>query len=144
MKKNIIIVLVFLFTTSQVLAQSSTSDSAVLEEVGYGVVEDMPYFRGGTEKMHKFIQDQIRYDSIEEIKNDITIFISCTVDTHGKTSLHYILNNSRDDIDREALRISRLIEFDKPAKQRGNPIKIKEYAIPVKFYKSRLKQNKNS
>lgn len=65
------------------------------------------------------------------------MYVEFYIDTVGFTFDHRVLRGKRDDLDEEALRVTRLIKFDHPAKQRGKPI-IVQYMVPVKFT---LKQN---
>lgn len=45
---------------------------------------------------------------------------------------HEIIKGIREDLNNEALRVAKLINFDRPAMQRGKPIKVK-YTVPVEF-----------
>lgn len=95
-------------------------------------VESMPHYSGGVEKLQKFIQSQIKYDSLVNFEREEIVYISCWVDTVGNTHSHTIMMGFRDDLDQEALRVSRLIRFAKPAKQGGKPVEVK-YFFPIRF-----------
>jgi len=96
-------------------------------------VDEMPYFKGGVEEFIKFRKRNLKYpktalnDSIEG-----TVHVSFWIDTIGKTFDHRVVKGVRYDLDEEALRVARLIQFETPAFQRGKPIFI-EYTIPFVF-----------
>lgn len=100
--------------------------------VGIDVAEKMPIYSDSMD-LQSFIQNSICYpesaciDSIEG-----TIFIQYYVDTDGGTSEHRALNSLREDIDKEALRIARLIVYKEPAKVRGRPVRIRSL-VPITF-----------
>ena len=60
------------------------------------------------------------------------VYVEFIVDTLGFTINHKVIRGVRQDIDDEALRIARLIKFDKPALQRGKPVEVK-YCLPIIF-----------
>lgn len=95
-------------------------------------VESMPQYPGGEAALIKFISNKINYDSLNKPLIYGIVYISCWVDSFGKTDSHQVLNGLRDDMNQEAIRVARLVRFEAPAKQRGKPIKVK-YTIPVRF-----------
>ncbi len=101
-----------------------------IEYIGIIIVEDMPVFKGN---LNEFVQNNLRHP--ESAKSDSVyglVFVSFWVDTIGNTINHIIIRGIRQDLDEEALRVARLIKFDKPAMQRGKPIRVK-YNLPVEF-----------
>ena len=50
----------------------------------------------------------------------------------GFTFGHKVIKGVREDLDNEALRVTTLIKFERPAFQRGKPIEVK-YTVPVVF-----------
>ena len=109
---------------------SISRDSTDYEDYLIFVYDDMP----STKKdLCKFIKKQMNYppkalrDSLEG-----RVDVECIVDTLGFTINHKIIRGVRQDIDDEALRIARLIKFDKPALQRGKPVEVK-YCLPIIF-----------
>jgi len=101
-----------------------------IEEEFIVYIEKSPFFKGD---LREFIRNEIDYpltakaDSIEG-----TVFISFWIDTLGTTYNHEVIRGIREDVDSEALRVAKLIKFDKPALQSGKPIKIR-YTVPVEF-----------
>lgn len=93
-------------------------------------IEEAPFYKGDLEL---FIKDNIHYPN-SAIKDSIegTVYIGFYIDTVGITFDHSVLRGVRNDLDEEALRVTRLLTFDSPAKQRGKPI-IVHYMVPVRF-----------
>ncbi len=120
------------------LAAQEVKDTSIdtIGIVGLIEYESMPIFEGD---LIEFINSNLIYptsalrDSIEG-----KIFVSFLVDTLGNTINHCIINEIRNDLHEEALRVTRLIQFEKPAMKNGKPAKIK-YIIPVEFKLSKAK-----
>ena len=138
MVRRIGLLIILTLSVSNLSAQK-VKDTTV-DSVGFvGLIqyESMPIFRGD---LSEFIESNIIYppsalnDSIEG-----KIFVSFYVDTMGNTINHSIINESRNDLNEEALRVTRLIKFEKPAMQNGKPTMVK-YTIPVEFYLSNVKR----
>ncbi|MFT6844684.1 MAG: TonB family protein [Flavobacteriales bacterium] len=139
MKIIIFYILFFLLFSTNLVAQSSLCKHEEEEELGNGVVESMPQIKRGDESLLKFIHKQIMYDSILKIDCEQIVHVFFWVDENGNTLSHCLLKEVREDLDKEALRVAKLVKFDEPAKHRGKPIKIK-YVIPVKFEPKKSRQ----
>jgi protein TonB len=96
----------------------------------------MPIFKG---RLEKFIEKHTQYP-MSALKDSIEgrVFISFWVDSLGNTSEHALVLGIREELNQEALRVARLIKFDKPAMQKGNPVKVK-YTLPIDFKLSNIK-----
>jgi len=95
------------------------------------IVESMPEFNGD---LKEFInQNTVFPESAIQDSIEGTVYILFWVDIDGKTTDHEVIRGIRDDLDEEALRVARLILFEKAAMQRGKPVKV-SFTIPVKFY----------
>lgn len=111
--------------------QKNGNDTVNLEIIS--ALESLPIYKGGLNKLNRFIEENINYpknalrDSLEGI-----VYISMDVDTEGNTHNHIIIKGVRDDLDNEALRVTKLIKFEKPAMQHGKSIKVR-YTVPVEF-----------
>lgn len=128
MVKKIIILLYLVLLTNMLYSQCN--DTLI---IGNDIAEVMPKFRKSNETIDEFISNNIKYP-LSAIKDSIEgkVFISLIIDTIGNTYCHIILRGIRKDLNQEALRVAKLIKFDKPAMQRGKPIKI-NYNIPIEF-----------
>jgi TonB family protein len=122
-KKKLGFIILFFFITLLTFSQ----DVNYFE--GFSV-ESMPVFRGNLEK---FIKNQIEYP-VSALKDSIEgkVFVSFWVDTLGNTTEHTIVSGIREDLNNEALRVTKLIKFKKAAMQKGKPIKVK-YILKVEF-----------
>ena len=93
-------------------------------------VEKAPIYNGD---LMDFVNKHINYPQSAKIDSvEGTVFVEFFIDTAGNTFDHFIVKGIRDDLDNEALRVTRLIKFDFPAMQREKPITVM-YIIPVKF-----------
>ena len=138
MVRKIGLLIILTIAVSNVAAQKMNGTYLdTIGSVGLIQYESMPIFRGD---LSEFIESNIIYppsalnDSIEG-----KIFVSFYVDTLGNTINHKIVNEIRNDLNEEALRVTRLIKFDKPAMLNGKPTMVK-YTIPVEFYLSNVKR----
>ncbi|MFV0501541.1 MAG: energy transducer TonB [Bacteroidales bacterium] len=93
-----------------------------------------PEFKNGMKGLYEFIQANIVYpQSVNDNFIEGVVYIEYIVDTLGYTSNHKILKGIREDIDNEALRVAKLIKYDKPAfSWRDEPIEC-VYYLPIKF-----------
>ena len=89
-----------------------------------------PVFEGD---LDVFINKEIVYprqalvDSLEGV-----VYVSFLIDTLGQTFSHSISRGITPELDKEALRVSRLIHFKKPAMQKNKPIVV-PLVVPVRF-----------
>ena len=121
-----ILILLFLLATNYVNGQ--TIDTTHVEMVTF--IDEAPFYNGD---LKKFIQGELIYPlSAKKDSVEGSVVISFTIDTLGLTVNHKVVKGIRDDLNNEALRISKLIKFDKPALQKGKPIAV-EYTVPVVF-----------
>lgn len=125
-KRNILlIVFTYLFTNLIVNGQNRYDTNTVV----FGAPEELPRIKDIT----KFIADNLNYpESAKKDKIEGSVYVSFWIDTLGYTFEHKITKGVRIDLNEEALRVARLIRFDKPAMNRGKPIEIM-YGIPIKF-----------
>lgn len=129
MVKKLFLILSLAFMSFEVVGQNE--DEMVM------VVETAPVFGGD---LNSFITDNIHYP-ISAIKDSVegTVYVEFYIDTVGGTFNHRVLRGVRNDLDEEALRVTRFIRFDSPAKQRGKPIII-QYFVPVRFILNRKEE----
>lgn len=100
----------------------------------YAVVEEMPEFPGGPDKMKKFIQKKIKYPS-KERKEKIggKIFLKFVVDVSGQIRDVEILKSTKNaNLDKEAVRVVNLMPKWKPGKQNGKAVSV-FYNLPINF-----------
>ena len=105
----------------------------LVEELVYDMVEVMPEFPGGVRAMLDFIKKNIQYPEIAR-KNGIQgrVIVGVVVDKNGSVTNLTILKSIDPYLDKEAIRVIRLMPKWKPGTQMDKPVKVK-YAIPVSF-----------
>lgn len=98
--------------------------------IGVVNIDNPPVYEGDIDV---FIQKNINYP-ITALDDRIegNIMVGFIVDTLGVTSNHKIIVGLRKDLDDEALRVCKLIQFSKPADSQGKPVKIR-YVYTVRF-----------
>ena len=107
------------------------------------VIDQPPYFRlyengqkntiYSENKLKEFISDNLNYSCINKLDSiKGKVYISFWIDTTGITYDHIVIRGVREDLDKEALRVTKLLKFEKPAMQRGKPIKV-QFTVPIEF-----------
>ena len=125
MVKKYITSFCLLLSVSLLYGQAGDNDNTMIL-----IVEESPFFNGD---LKKFIQKEIDYplsarrDSIEG-----TVIISFWIDTLGFTFGHKVIRGVREDLNNEALRVTKLINFERPALQKGRPLEVR-CIVPVEF-----------
>lgn len=125
-KKSLYLLMGLTFFLCNVFSQKkdSCSNSTIT------FVEEKPIFNGN---LKDFIQDHIKYpQKAEQDLLEGTVVIVYWIDSLGVTFDHKVIKGIRKDLDEEALRVTKLIKYERPAMQRGKPIKIR-YTVPVEF-----------
>lgn len=122
------IYLLILFLSFATFLNGQTVDTTEVAIITY--IEEAPLFDGD---LKKFIQSELVYPI--NAKNDTiegTVIISFMIDTLGLTTNHRVVKGIREDLNNEALRISKLIKFYKPALQKSRPIVV-NFTVPIVF-----------
>lgn len=99
----------------------------------FDMVEELPQFPGGTEKLIQFIKDNIKYPFIAR-KDGIEgrVIIQAVIDKDGSMIYYYVLRGVDPYLDKEAIRIVKMMPKWKPGKQNGKAEKVK-VTFPVVF-----------
>lgn len=96
----------------------------------YSDPEQYPKFKGD---IKDFIEKELKYPDSAYRKNiEGTVYVGFRIDTLGNTKNHKILKGVCTVLDAEAMRIARLLKFEKPAMNRGEPVEM-EYTVPIRF-----------
>ena len=108
-------------------------DTSIKKQMIIITVESMPEFKGGRNSLIKFINKNIRYPELAK-RDSLSgvIYVEFWVDTIGNTYKHKVIKGIRKDLNEEALRVAKLIKFDKPAMQNKKPISVR-FVVPIKF-----------
>ena len=81
----------------------------------------------------RFVLDNIEYPQSaigDTVSGDV--LIDFYVETNGNTSNHRVIKGVRGDLNNEALRVAKLLKFDKPAYTRGKAVRT-IYLLPISF-----------
>ena len=101
-----------------------------------GGPEELPMFKkelSSTAKLLEFIGKNIIYpETAIKDKVEGRVTVQFCIGKDGTTSEHEIVRSVREDLDNEALRIAKLIKFDVPAKNRGEPVETC-FTLPISF-----------
>ncbi len=121
-------IIVTFFCIYLLVPATAQKDSSIVE-LGYPF-ETPPTFCGD---LRLYVQNKLEYP-ISALKDSIegTVHVSYKVDTCGKTYDHYIEKGIREDLNNEALRVTKKIVYTKPAYYSGKPI-IFYFTLPVRF-----------
>ena len=97
------------------------------------IVELMPSFPGGTEKLFEYLKQHMRYPKVAE-KDSIEgrVIVSFVVERNGKLTNFKVVKSPDPSLSEEVLRVTKSMPKWNPAKQFGKPVRTK-YTIPINF-----------
>jgi len=99
----------------------------------YDCVEQMPSFPGGSQKLKEFIEENLRYPKeLEESCVQGRVIVRFIVERNGKLSNVKVVKSVDPVLDKEALRIVKLMPRWISGRQNGIPVRVKCY-IPIIF-----------
>ena len=106
----------------------------------YDVVEEMPGFPGGTQKLIKFIEENMRYPK-KCAKKGIygRVIVAFIVERNGELSNIKVVKSVHRALDKEALRIVKLMPRWIPGRQNGVTVRVK-YIIPIRFSVKKMEE----
>ena len=135
--KSICKVMVSLFIVlacneSEMMAQTQ-KDDYVDEDRVYDVVDQMPQFPGGYEKLKEFIEKNRRYPkSLQDRGIQGRVVVTFVVKKTGRISHAKVVRGVDPASDKEALRVVRKMPRWIPGKMGGKNVNVR-YTIPVDF-----------
>ena len=116
-----------------VQAPADTPAPAETEEEVYTVVEQMPEFPGGVQKLLDFISQNIQYPQTAMKQNvQGRAIVQFVIEKDGSLSNFNVLRSVHPDLDAEAVRVVKSMPKWKPGMQKGEPVRCK-YTLPVMF-----------
>ena len=99
----------------------------------YGMVEEMPGFRGGEQKLFEFIGNNVVYpQEAKEAGIEGKVFVEFYIEGDGTVCDAKVLRGLGYGCDEEALRVIGLMPKWYPGKQRGKAVRVR-YTLPVTF-----------
>jgi len=110
-------------------------EEVVVEEEIFTVVEKMPEFPGGIQKLYNYLGNNIRYPEVaKEAGIQGKVYISFVVEKDGSIKDVKVLRGIPGGkmCDNEAIRVVKNMPKWSPGKQRGKPVRV-SYNLPVQF-----------
>lgn len=103
------------------------------EDKIFYAVEQQAEFPGGLQAMMKFLQKNIKYPaSAKRMGIEGRVFVKFIVDKEGGISNMEVIKGINADLDKEAMRVIKLMPPWKPGKQNGRAVK-SQFVLPVYF-----------
>jgi len=97
------------------------------------IVETMPEYPGGDEARIKFLAENLVYpQEAKEKKIEGRVFIGFVVEIDGSLTNFSVVRSIHPLLDKEALRVVKLMPKWIPGEQRGKPVRV-QFQIPVTF-----------
>ncbi|MEZ5172727.1 MAG: TonB family protein [Bacteroidia bacterium] len=99
----------------------------------FTIVEQMPEFPGGEEKLFEYLGKNIKYPAMAR-ENGITgtVYVTFVVEGNGKITDVKKLRGIGGGCDEEAIRVVKSMPEWKPGKQNGKSVRV-QYNLPIKF-----------
>lgn len=99
----------------------------------YDNVQEVPQFPGGRAGLAQFISQNLRYPiSAQENGVSGTVFVGFVVRKDGTISDGKIIRGRHSDLNKEALRIVKMLPKFKPGKLNGKPVNVR-FTLPINF-----------
>ena len=99
----------------------------------FQVVEQMPEFPGGMDKLMEYLSKNIKYPSIAQ-ENNIQgrVIVEFVVNKDGSIVEPKVMRSVDTSLDNEAMRVIKSMSKWNPGKQRGKAVRVR-YTVPVLF-----------
>ncbi len=108
-------------------------EEEVQEQEIFQIVEEMPAYPGGEQKLMEFVAKNIKYPQIaRETGIQGRVFVGFVVEPDGSVSNVKVLRGIGGGCDEEAMRVVKSMPKWKPGKQRGKAVRV-SYMLPVNF-----------
>jgi len=125
-----LILLLFPITAKAQQPAPPASDTLRLSDI----LHTMPLFPGGTKKMARIIEENMRYPKTAR-KDRVggRVVVQFMVDTTGAVVDIQTVERVREDIDQEAMRLISLLKGWTPGTIDGKKVRV-QYQLPLNFY----------
>jgi protein TonB len=116
-----------------VIEKPVITEAPVVDNKPFNIVEQMPEFSGGDEALFKFITSNINYPEFEK-ENDIQgrVVVGFVVNEDGSLSDVAVKKGQSPGLDKEAVRVVKLLPKFKPGKQQGKAVRV-NFVLPINF-----------
>lgn len=99
----------------------------------YQIVEQMPEFPGGIDKLATYISENIKYPEAAKEKGvSGRVFISFVIEKDGSVNQVEVMRGIGGGCDDEAVRVVKAMPKWKPGMQKGKPVRV-SYVLPITF-----------
>lgn len=115
------------------LEETKTVDEKEISDAVFSIVETMPEFPGGQQKLMEYISGNVRYPRIA-MENGIqgTVYIGFVVNENGETENIRVLRGVDPSLNEAAISVVEQMPKWAPGKQRGEFVKV-NMTIPIRF-----------
>jgi|GEM_PF-507552 len=113
-----------------------TTDSVVLPDIPFDIVEEMPEFPGGEEALFRFLGKEIKYPKFafdNRIQGTVHLRFIVGKDGYVQEESIEILRSPHESLSRESIDAIKNMPQWKPGMQRGKRVPV-YYKLPVKYY----------
>ncbi|MBO7082948.1 MAG: energy transducer TonB [Bacteroidales bacterium] len=108
-------------------------EEEVVEAEIFTIVEEMPEFPGGMQKLADYLAKNIKYPQMaRESGIQGRVFVNFVVEPDGHVSNVNVMRSLGGGCDEEAMRVVKAMPKWKPGKQRGKAVRV-SYILPVNF-----------
>lgn len=108
-------------------------EEEVVEAEIFTIVEEMPEFPGGMQKLADYLGKNIKYPQMaRESGIQGRVFVNFVVEPDGSVSNVNVMRSLGGGCDEEAMRVVKAMPKWKPGKQRGKAVRV-SYILPVNF-----------
>lgn len=108
-------------------------EDEVVEQEIFTIVEEMPEFPGGMNKLAEYLAKNIKYPQMaRESGIQGRVFVNFVVEPDGSVSNVTVMRSLGGGCDEEAMRVVKSMPKWKPGKQRGKAVRV-SYILPVNF-----------
>lgn len=119
--------------SSETSKKDEVKENTTTTEETFMVVEQMPEFPGGIDKLMSFLNSNIRYPKTAYDKNiQGRVVVQFVVEKDGTPTEFKVMRSVDPDLDNEALRVLSEMPKWKPGMQKGQAVRVK-YTVPVSF-----------
>lgn len=107
---------------------------AQVDENGvYMVCDEMPKYPNGMQELMKFLQKNINYpEDCEKAGVQGRVIVQFVVDKEGNIIEPKVVRGIHESLDKEALRVIKMMPKWEPGKQDGKPVSVK-HTVPIAF-----------
>lgn len=114
-------------------SKSSSQEEVAEESAVFAIVEQLPEFPGGADKLNRYLTENLHYPAqAKESSISGTVYVQFVVDKKGQISEAKVLRGIGSGCDEEALRVIKAMPRWKPGMQQGKPVKTL-FNLPIKF-----------